>query len=869
MRRCAVTLMAAPPLSGLREQLLSPELLQQSGVYQLATQCGLAPPSRGGGPAVTKSQEFGEAFQSKELTAGVSAYLGEDQSGARSRQAVVRKRPDRDATFLDTPSLAHASVLAKETAGAVAAAEAKLQEVSTRPPCRAKVVTTPSCTKPDEEVTDDEHPTTPEKQALKRSRRAAAAAAEAASSKFGCGSGSSSPPNRTGLRYFAVKVCDLVRARGRTSYHAVGDEMVKELGGLTDVGGQQDDKNIRRRVYDAINVLKALGIVKQVAGKDLEWVGLPSRDLAGQAMNCGGPVAGTAGPSSSGGRSVGDASEGMGGGGGGKPSSSELLRSEKQDLIRQNQELIGELQDLVRYHGSLEHLLSRNAVTEPSGWMGAGLQAPAGAGTGGTHAAAGAGAGTAQGQIPYPFVLIRTERDGPLGVSHAVDHSEYLLDFGGSLFSLHDGLMVLQDQPAPQLERGQQEDSKELGLGPRRHHQHQQPGHDGAHDPRSGHGSKARSGSKGGEAPLSAFSGTPLSAAVAPADAGPTARAPATTAAATTNASAPGVQARGNGHAALDRPAFLQRPLVNAVPARGPLAGGADSQEEGLPAAKGHRRAEAMPSSAAATRGAGPPGVATGAGVRASTGARLMGPLGAAQAAFLQQQRLAQDAELHLQRQHAVLPVQCAAAGRAAEGLVHAAPKRGVRRRVARQLDTSAAAVAAAAANEAAARRYGGDGGDNGTMRAAPAPTHMASAALVQAQGLGPAYPPDEASALQAARWQLLLQQQQQQKMQQLERQQMPPPPPQQQQQQRATGGDGSQGLLLCEAMTLCPTRGMPPGAMPGLLHTGQQAPYLQQQQLHREQQQQLHQEQQQQQQFQQRMQQLQRHAQQQQQLRR
>ena len=40
-------------------------------------------------------------------------------------------------------------------------------------------------------------------------------------------------------------------------------------------GAQYDEKNIRRRVYDALNVLMAMDII-QKEKKDIQWKGLPS-----------------------------------------------------------------------------------------------------------------------------------------------------------------------------------------------------------------------------------------------------------------------------------------------------------------------------------------------------------------------------------------------------------------------------------------------------------------------------------------------------------------------------------------------------------------------------------------------------------------
>jgi len=113
-----------------------------------------------------------------------------------------------------------------------------------------------------------------------------------------------------GLKHFSLKVCEKVEGKGSTNYNEVADELVKEMltdhvGAASTAGGSQaygagagggsqgasgsgtgvhtaaaptvgshDDKNIRRRVYDALNVLEALGIISKTK-RDIEWRGWP------------------------------------------------------------------------------------------------------------------------------------------------------------------------------------------------------------------------------------------------------------------------------------------------------------------------------------------------------------------------------------------------------------------------------------------------------------------------------------------------------------------------------------------------------------------------------------------------------------------
>jgi len=86
-----------------------------------------------------------------------------------------------------------------------------------------------------------------------------------------------------GLRHFSMKVCEKVEQKGKTTYNEVADELVAEFAVDTSEGGslasaldqQYDEKNIRRRVYDALNVLMAMDIITKEK-KNIMWRGLPT-----------------------------------------------------------------------------------------------------------------------------------------------------------------------------------------------------------------------------------------------------------------------------------------------------------------------------------------------------------------------------------------------------------------------------------------------------------------------------------------------------------------------------------------------------------------------------------------------------------------
>ncbi|XP_016101191.1 transcription factor Dp-2, partial [Sinocyclocheilus grahami] len=85
--------------------------------------------------------------------------------------------------------------------------------------------------------------------------------------------------NGKGLRHFSMKVCEKVQKKGTTSYNEVADELVAEFthaNSLMPADSQvYDQKNIRRRVYDALNVLMAMNIISKEK-KEIRWIGLPT-----------------------------------------------------------------------------------------------------------------------------------------------------------------------------------------------------------------------------------------------------------------------------------------------------------------------------------------------------------------------------------------------------------------------------------------------------------------------------------------------------------------------------------------------------------------------------------------------------------------
>jgi len=82
-----------------------------------------------------------------------------------------------------------------------------------------------------------------------------------------------------GLRLMSVKICEKVQKLGTTTCTAVAEELIqiikKEQAKFQGDKRPCDEKNVRRRTYDALNVLEAVNVIAK-DNKDVTWKGLPN-----------------------------------------------------------------------------------------------------------------------------------------------------------------------------------------------------------------------------------------------------------------------------------------------------------------------------------------------------------------------------------------------------------------------------------------------------------------------------------------------------------------------------------------------------------------------------------------------------------------
>ncbi|XP_038207265.1 transcription factor Dp-1 isoform X2 [Zerene cesonia] len=166
-----------------------------------------------------------------------------------------------------------------------------------------------------------------------------------------------------GLRHFSMKVCEKVRNKGFTSYNEVADELVLEF--ATGIHGSSDSQNIRRRVYDALNVLMAMNIISKDK-KEIRWLGLPTNSI----QEC------------------------------------TALEKEKQTKLEQIQKKTQQLQELILQHISFKGLIERNKEAENKGIK----PSPSSA-------------------IHLPFIVVNTSDKALIDCSISNDKTEYMFNF--------------------------------------------------------------------------------------------------------------------------------------------------------------------------------------------------------------------------------------------------------------------------------------------------------------------------------------------------------------------------------------------------------------------------------------------------------
>ncbi|XP_078067961.1 transcription factor Dp-1a isoform X3 [Mustelus asterias] len=191
--------------------------------------------------------------------------------------------------------------------------------------------------------------------------------------------------NGKGLRHFSMKVCEKVQQKGTTTYNEVADELVAEFSNTNNQESGSDEqgydqKNIRRRVYDALNVLMAMNIISKEK-KEIKWIGLPTNS----AQEC---------------------------------QNLEMEKRKKMETIKQKQ---SQLKELLLQQIAFKNLVQRNRLVEQQSGR---VPSP----------------NTA---IQLPFILVNTSKKTIIDCSISPDKFEYFFNFDNT-FEIHDDIEILK-----------------------------------------------------------------------------------------------------------------------------------------------------------------------------------------------------------------------------------------------------------------------------------------------------------------------------------------------------------------------------------------------------------------------------------------
>ncbi|ETL38888.1 hypothetical protein L916_09624 [Phytophthora nicotianae] len=212
-----------------------------------------------------------------------------------------------------------------------------------------------------------------------------------------------------GLRHFSMKVCQKVEEKHVTSYNEVADELVREFVTMRPNDAVYDEKNIRRRVYDALNVLMAMDIISKER-KEIRWKGLPSnlQHDTEMLLVCFQPLVHSGG------------------------SNINLLvcllwQAERNERMKSVEQKKQHLQDLLVQQVAMKNLLKRNADRKRKE----------------SENPTSATIVRDEGRVFLPFIAVNTSKDTVIQCEMSEDRQDIFFNFSAP-FEIHDDADILQ-----------------------------------------------------------------------------------------------------------------------------------------------------------------------------------------------------------------------------------------------------------------------------------------------------------------------------------------------------------------------------------------------------------------------------------------
>ncbi|ETK85444.1 hypothetical protein F441_09872 [Phytophthora nicotianae CJ01A1] len=212
-----------------------------------------------------------------------------------------------------------------------------------------------------------------------------------------------------GLRHFSMKVCQKVEEKHVTSYNEVADELVREFVTMRPNDAVYDEKNIRRRVYDALNVLMAMDIISKER-KEIRWKGLPSnlQHDTEMLLVCFQPLV------HSGGSNI-------------NLLVCVLWQAERNERMKSVEQKKQHLQDLLVQQVAMKNLLKRNADRKRKE----------------SENPTSATIVRDEGRVFLPFIAVNTSKDTVIQCEMSEDRQDIFFNFSAP-FEIHDDADILQ-----------------------------------------------------------------------------------------------------------------------------------------------------------------------------------------------------------------------------------------------------------------------------------------------------------------------------------------------------------------------------------------------------------------------------------------
>mmetsp|Transcript_16626 Transcript_16626/g.24999 ORF Transcript_16626/g.24999 Transcript_16626/m.24999 type:complete len:510 (+) Transcript_16626:96-1625(+) len=81
-----------------------------------------------------------------------------------------------------------------------------------------------------------------------------------------------------GLKYLSNRICETLAKMGSATQESIISKLYQSFISENDASQEQSEKSIRRRIYDTLNVLMALGMVRKEK-QTIEWIGRPGEQV--------------------------------------------------------------------------------------------------------------------------------------------------------------------------------------------------------------------------------------------------------------------------------------------------------------------------------------------------------------------------------------------------------------------------------------------------------------------------------------------------------------------------------------------------------------------------------------------------------------